>query len=115
MGAHHQATRAATAVEASRVNRAARPKRAANQRRGPTPWVRAGLIVPVSSSRPMSGAPQNTPMRAGSAMPRVPSARIPVTLPSMIWKVARLSQPPFHPGQGTHPVASISDIISERR
>ncbi len=115
MGDHHQATSAASTIEPISAHTAASEKRATNQRRRPTPWVSASLSVPLSNSRPTSGAPQKTPMSTGSAVLSVPrSSRAPVL--SYIRREARgESQSPSQPLHTAMSWADMNAVMSARR
>jgi hypothetical protein len=67
MGLAHQFTMRLNNSLAAMAARPATPSLAASQRVRVTPWVQARRKLPVSNSRAISGAPQNIPIRAGTA------------------------------------------------
>jgi hypothetical protein len=67
MGLDHQFTMRVNSSPAAMAAAPAMASLAASQRVRVTPWVHARRKVPVSSSRATSGAPQNIPIRPGTA------------------------------------------------
>ena len=72
MGLDHQVTMRLNSSAAAMAAAPAMASLAASQRVRVTPWVHARRKVPVSNSRAASGAPQNIPIRPGTARPTAP-------------------------------------------
>jgi hypothetical protein len=69
-GPDHQVAIKLSSPATIMLNAPTRPSLTASQRVRLMPWVQARRKVPVSNSRATSGAPQKTPIRAGTAMTR---------------------------------------------
>ena len=70
MGLNHHVTIRLRSPATAALARPTSPSLTSNQRIRLTLWVQAKRNVPVSSSRAMSGAPQNMPMSTGTMSTR---------------------------------------------
>ena len=107
IGPHHQLTSAVIAAAPASANSPTRPTRVASQRVREMLCVHASRCVPFSSSRATSGAPQKTPMTAGSAsMASTPTPYTVAWLPP--WPSVSIRVAPVRSGSDTSTNAAAS-------